>query len=71
MIALYGDAITSERCDRAYLHAFSLAFWLGDKQYRFTQLPREGEFFVDESFAVAMEEWSTPWLLAWPLLSGK
>ena len=69
--ALYGDAIASEICDRTYLHAFSLAFGLGDKQYRFTQLPREGEFFVDEYFAAAIEEWNTPWLLAWPVVQGK
>jgi tRNA pseudouridine32 synthase/23S rRNA pseudouridine746 synthase len=69
--ALYGDAIASETCDRTYLHAFSLAFWLGDKQYRFTQLPREGEFFIDEYFATAIGEWRTPWLLAWPVVQGK
>lgn len=68
---LYGDSVASETCDRTYLHAFSLAFRLNGKQYRFTQLPREGEFFIDEFFDVAMEDWREPWLLPWPVISGK
>ncbi len=67
--ALYGDALQSEACDRCYLHAYSLAFSLSGKQYRFTELPREGEFFRDDFFSSAVQEWSEPWLLPWPKLS--
>lgn len=69
--SLYGDSIQSEACDRCYLHAYSLAFSLGEKHYRFTELPREGEFFSDNFFAVAIQEWREPWLLSWPQLVGK
>ena len=68
---LYGDAIASEACDRSYLHAYSLGFWLGEKHYRYTQLPREGEFFCDTFFAESIQEWREPWLLPWPSLAGK
>ncbi|MCE3253447.1 MAG: family pseudouridine synthase [Cellvibrio sp.] len=68
---LYGDSVQSEACDRCYLHAYSLAFTLGEKVYRFTELPREGEFFCDELFMAAIQEWRAPWLLSWPQLAGK
>jgi tRNA pseudouridine32 synthase/23S rRNA pseudouridine746 synthase len=64
--SLYGDAVASAACDRSYLHAYSLAFRLGDKQYRFTQLPREGDFFTDGFFEEAIADWSEPWSLPWP-----
>ena len=67
--SLYGDSLQSEACDRCYLHAYSLAFSLGEKQYRFTELPREGELFGDDAFAAALDEWREPWLLPWPQLS--
>ena len=67
--SLYGDSLQSEICDRCYLHAYSLAFSLGDKQYRFTELPREGDFFNDDFFAAAIQEWREPWLLPWPQLT--
>ena len=66
--SLYGDSIQSGACDRCYLHAYSLAFSLGEKQYRFTELPREGELFSDDFFAAAIQEWREPWLLPWPQL---
>jgi tRNA pseudouridine32 synthase/23S rRNA pseudouridine746 synthase len=68
---LYGDSVQSEACDRCYLHAYSLAFTLGEKVYRFTEPPREGEFFCDDLFTAAMQEWRAPWLLSWPQLAGK
>jgi tRNA pseudouridine32 synthase/23S rRNA pseudouridine746 synthase len=68
---LYGDSIQSEVCDRCYLHAYSLAFSFGEKNYRFTELPREGEFFGDELFFAAIQEWREPWSLPWPQLTGK
>lgn len=64
--SLYGDSLKSEACDRCYLHAYSLSFALGEKQYRFTQLPREGNFFCDDFFAAAIQEWREPWSLPWP-----
>ena len=67
--SLYGDSLQSEACDRCYLHAYSLAFSLDDKHYRFTELPREGELFGDDAFAAALDEWREPWLLPWPQLS--
>lgn len=66
--SLYGDSIQSGASDRCYLHAYSLAFSLGDTQYRFTELPREGELFSDDFFAEAIQEWCEPWLLPWPQL---
>lgn len=68
--SLYGDSLQSEACDRCYLHAYSLAFSLGDKHYRFTERPREGELFGDDAFAAALQEWREPWLLPWPQLSS-
>lgn len=65
---LYGDALENASCDRCYLHAFSLAFALEGKEYRFTEWPREGEFFNDADFSSAMQEWSEPWNLPWPQL---
>lgn len=67
--SLYGDSLQSEECDRCYLHAYSLGFSLNGKQYRFTELPREGEFFCNDFFASAIQEWREPWLLPWPMLS--
>lgn len=64
--SLYGDSVQSDACDRCYLHAYSLAFSLGEKQFRFTELPREGEFFNDAFFTAAIQEWREPWLLPWP-----
>lgn len=66
---LYGDAIQNANCDRCYLHAYSLAFTLAGKHYRFTEVPREGEFFSDDLFRSALNEWRDPWVLAWPQLS--
>lgn len=68
---LYGDALASENFDRCYLHAYSLAFRLGEKLYRYTQLPSEGEYFSDAPFAGAMQEWREPWLLLWPGIARK
>lgn len=63
---LYGESVQSEAFDRCYLHAYSLAFALGEKHYRFTELPREGEFFCDDCFTAAIQEWREPWSLPWP-----
>src|SRR6187431_2622209 len=68
---LYGDSAQSEVCDRCYLHAYSLAFSLGEKKYCFTELPCEGEFFSDDLFVAALQEWREPWSLPWPQLAGK
>lgn len=63
---LYGDALQNADYDRCYLHAYSLSFFLSGKQHRFTELPREGDFFCDDYFTAAIAEWREPWLLAWP-----
>lgn len=63
--SLYGsDEINNER---AYLHAYSLAFNLAGQDYRYTELPREGEEFLTEEFKMAMAEYAQPWSLSWPL----
>ncbi|HSC68977.1 MAG TPA: TIGR01621 family pseudouridine synthase [Cellvibrio sp.] len=69
--SLYGDALESENYDRCYLHAYSLAFRLGEKLYRYTQLPREGEYFFNAPFVEAVDEWREPWLLPWPVIGRK
>jgi tRNA pseudouridine32 synthase/23S rRNA pseudouridine746 synthase len=68
--SLYGDAAQQADMDRAYLHAFSLAFQLSGTPYRYTCLPREGQWFVDELFVAAMGEYLQPWNLPWPRVAG-
>lgn len=62
---LYGDSTTDER---AYLHAYSIAFTLVGQAYRYSELPREGGEFLSEAFHAAMVEYQEPWLLPWPVL---
>lgn len=64
--SLYADAHTCIGVDRTYLHAYSLAFSLAGKHYRFTELPREGEGFLTKSFADALQQYAQPWNLPWP-----
>ncbi len=63
---LYTDAIACSGVDRVYLHAYSLAFSLMGKSYRFTELPREGNHFMSSTFYSAIREFEKPWNLAWP-----
>lgn len=67
---LYADTSTNSDCDRTYLHAYSIAFKLGEKNYRYTVTPREGVFFSDALCTSAIDEWREPWTLAWPVLKG-
>ncbi len=46
--------------DRAYLHAWSLGFRMGDRQWRFTEAPREGELFDNEEMRTLISAWSPP-----------
>ena len=64
--ALYADAASCVGVDRVYLHAFSLAFTLNGQDYRFTELPREGDLYTTAEFNTAITEFLTPWQLAWP-----
>lgn len=64
--ALYADAVSCIDVDRVYLHAFSLAFTLDGKDYRFSVLPREGELFTSSEFNTAMQTFIYPWQLTWP-----
>ena len=66
---LYADATENRHIDRAYLHAFSVGFRLEQRDYRFTELPREGEFFLSSAFSIAAKEFLQPWMLAWPQVS--
>lgn len=68
---LYADAAANSAIDRTYLHAYSLGFALGEKQYRYRVLPREGEYFCDDFFSAAIAEWHEPWLLPWPKVAEK
>lgn len=63
---LYADAASCTQIDRVYLHAFSLAFKLNGQDYRFTELPREGDLYTTPEFNTAMKEFLFPWLLTWP-----
>jgi tRNA pseudouridine32 synthase/23S rRNA pseudouridine746 synthase len=64
--ALYADAASCKDIDRVYLHAFSLAFTLNGQDYRFTEFPREGNFFATAEFNTALKEFLSPWDLVWP-----
>jgi tRNA pseudouridine32 synthase/23S rRNA pseudouridine746 synthase len=64
--SLYADARTCVDVDRVYLHAYSLAFRLMGKFYRFTALPHEGEDFISPVFCSAVQEFAKPWELMWP-----
>ncbi|WP_331347099.1 TIGR01621 family pseudouridine synthase [Cellvibrio sp. UBA7661] len=67
---LYGDSQLAATVDRCYLHAFSIAFFINGTHYRYTQMPREGDYFANESFVSAIAEWQEPWLLLWPQIAG-
>ena len=56
--------------DRTYLHAYSLAFNINNQFYRFTELPREGSWFLDIAFSSALGAWAEPWNLPWPIVKG-
>lgn len=64
---LYGDS-TSDG-ERAYLHAYSIAFKLAGQTYRYAEFPREGGEFLSQAFHAAMVEYQQPWLLPWPSLT--
>ena len=68
--ALYGDSQLASMSDRCYLHAFSIAFFINGAHYRYTQMPREGDYFCDEYFSSASAEWQEPWLLSWPQIAS-
>jgi tRNA pseudouridine32 synthase/23S rRNA pseudouridine746 synthase len=63
---LYADVASCVDIDRVYLHAFSLAFTLNGKNYRFTELPREGDLYITTEFNSAIQQFLSPWNLAWP-----
>ncbi len=69
---ILGDELYGGQCpaDRTYLHAFSLAFSFNDQDYRFTVLPRDGEYFIGDDFVEALGDWCEPWALPWPQLKG-
>jgi tRNA pseudouridine32 synthase/23S rRNA pseudouridine746 synthase len=64
--SLYADTATCREVDRVYLHAYSLSFSLQGSNYRFTEMPREGDIFFEPECKSAMNEFASPWLLAWP-----
>lgn len=58
----YGGAAA----DRTYLHAYSLGFTLAGQFLRFTEAPREGEFFMDGQLQSALATMTPPWEHLWP-----
>ena len=64
--SLYGG----EAADRGYLHAYSLAFSLGQQTYSYTELPREGSEFLQAGFAAAVLDYQQPWQLPWPAMGN-
>jgi len=64
---LYGDNLSDG--ERAYLHAYSIAFKLAGQEYRYLELPREGAEFLTPEFCAAIIEYQQPWLLSWPALT--
>ncbi len=64
--ALYADASACETIDRVYLHAYSIGFSLLGQDYRFTEMPREGEYFKSPEFQLALQAFLSPWSLTWP-----
>jgi tRNA pseudouridine32 synthase/23S rRNA pseudouridine746 synthase len=68
---LYADTLSNNNIDRTYLHAYSLGFVVGNKHYRYSVLPREGDFFCDDLFANAIDSWREPWLLPWPEVANQ
>jgi tRNA pseudouridine32 synthase / 23S rRNA pseudouridine746 synthase len=71
--AIAGDPLYSAQdaseFDRCYLHAYAIAFSLFGKNYRFTQLPKEGNLFLQECFLKAMQDYTEPWRLSWPVIT--
>jgi tRNA pseudouridine32 synthase/23S rRNA pseudouridine746 synthase len=63
---LYADSATCVGVDRVYLHAYSLGFSLQGNEYRFTEVPREGNDFSSSEFVSALQNFASPWLLPWP-----
>lgn len=68
---LYADSQQQTTMDRGYLHAYSLGFSFGDKRFRYTCLPKEGRWFLDELFMEAVKDYLSPWDLSWPNVAGK
>jgi tRNA pseudouridine32 synthase/23S rRNA pseudouridine746 synthase len=68
--AIAGDQLyageSANHYDRCYLHAYSIAFSLADKFYRFTAQPEEGQLFLTENFQQQLAEVAQPWNLPWP-----
>ncbi|MCK5881725.1 MAG: RNA pseudouridine synthase [Sinobacterium sp.] len=57
--AIIGDDIyaleTAPQFDRLYLHAYALAFTYGDNMFEFTEAPKTGQYFLQESFTEVLE----------------
>lgn len=60
---------TDSRPDRAYLHAWALAFTLAGKDYRFVCPPRCGELFTHADFTATLATLAEdPFSLNWPTI---
>lgn len=65
---LYADVASCEFVDRVYLHAYSLGFQLHGHNYRFTEIPREGEEFLCAAFGDCLAAYALAWELPWPTI---
>ena len=65
------DIYGSEAADRGYLHAFALRFPYQGGRYEFVCPPEPGELWQSGEVQQAIAEWTSPWDLAWPKLTGK
>ncbi len=65
--SLYGGA----SADRAYLHAYSLAFHWQGQRYCYSQLPREVELFLGDNFLQSLGDFAQPWQLPWPAIAAR
>lgn len=62
---LYAGAAAMEE-ERAYLHAYALAFELFGQHYQYLCPPRLGRRFLDQPFCTHLAQLEVPWALAWP-----
>lgn len=66
---ILGDTLyQGEASDRAYLHAYSLAFEYAGQTICIQCTPSHGEYFVTEKFAQALAEYQMPGALTWPVI---
>lgn len=64
--ALYGGDDVKSPFDRTYLHAYALAFKLGEQRHQFVSVPSQGALFATPECLASIEAFGHPWNLTWP-----